>query len=232
MEFFNFNRLAVEDCLNELSEPKIDDYEDHLFLVVHAVKWNGKLNHGSTDELETSEVDIFVSKNYVVTFHKEPVQSITQLRDLFSRKADASLVDGTDMLLHAILDRLVDKYLLVINEQERKIEELEDQVFEEAGENFLRKVLKVQKDVLHLRRIIGPQQETINNLAKSGRAYFRPKNLIYFRDIYDHLFRFYQMADELHALLSGIQQGYFYSLGLIALSSFSVLAFMKWKKWF
>src|SRR3989338_723753 len=80
IEIFNFHPLAIEDCLNDQSEPKIDDYEDHHFLVVHAV------NMKSHDELKTVELDVFVSKNYVVTFHKEPIQSVTQVRDLVNRK--------------------------------------------------------------------------------------------------------------------------------------------------
>lgn len=273
VELFNFHPLAIEDCINDSSEPKIDDYEDHLFLVIHAV--NGK----SQEELKTIEVDIFVSKNYVVTFHKDPVQSISQLRDQIHRKSDAMMAEGSDMLLHAILDRLVDQYLSVLTEQERKIDEIEDQIFTD-NKNFLPKLLKIQKDVLYLKRIIGPQQETINNLSRTGTGIIRPKRVVYFRDIYDHLFRFYQMAEELHALLNGMLQihfshvsaklnevikmmtviatlsmppmviasiygmnfqhmpelewqwGYYFSLGLMTLSSAIVVIYMKIKKWF
>ena len=171
-------------------------------MVIHAV--NGK----SQEELRTIEVDIFVSKNYVVTFHKDPVQSITQLRDQIHRKSDAMMAEGSDMLLHVILDRLVDQYLSVLTEQERKIDEIESQIFTD-DKNFLPKLLKIQKDVLYLKRIITPQQETINNLSRTGTGIIRPKRVVYFRDIYDHLFRFYQMAEELHALLNGMLQIHF-----------------------
>lgn len=274
IELFNFHPLAIEDCINDRSEPKIDDYEDHLFLVVHAV--NGK----SQEELKTIEVDVFVSKNFVVTFHKEPVQSIAQLRDQIHRQSDVVMAEGSDMLLHAILDRLVDRYLSVLTDQERKIDELEDELFADDAKDFLPKILKIQKNVLYLKRIIGPQQETINNLSRSGTGIIRPKRVVYFRDIYDHLFRFYQMAEELHGLLNGIMQvhfshastklnevikmmtviatlsmppmviasiygmnfqhmpelewqwGYYFSLGLMTLSSAIVVIYMKIKKWF
>lgn len=273
IELFNFHPLAIEDCINERSEPKLDDYEDHLFLVTHTV------DGVTQEELKTIEVDIFVGKNYVVTFHKEPVQSISQLRDQLHKKTESSLADGSDTLLHAILDRLVDRYFSVLSEQERKIDEIEDQIFND-DKNLLPRILKVQKDVLYLKRIIGPQQETINTLSRNGHGIIRPKRSVYFRDIYDHLFRFYQMAEELHALLNGILQvhfshvstklneviktmtviatiglppvviasiygmnfrfmpeldwkwGYFFSLGMMALSSTVILIYMKVKKWF
>ena len=203
IELFNFHPLAIEDCLSEMSESKIDDYEDHLFLIVHAI--NPKVR----EELGTIEVDIFVSKNYVVTFHKEPVPSVVQLRDGLQRKAEGSGFDSSDMLLHAVLDRLVDRYLSVITEQERKIDEIEDQVFVDGSKDFLPRILKIQKDVLHLKRIINPQRETINALSRNAYGLIKQKHLIYYRDIDDHLFRFYQMAEELHGLLTGIFQVYF-----------------------
>ena len=274
IELFNFHPLAIEDCLNDSSEPKIDDYEDHLFLVVHAV--NGR----SAEELKTIELDIFVSKNYVVTFHKQPVQSISQFRDLLAKKSDTFMTEGSDMLLHTILDRLVDRYLPVIADQERKIDIIEEKIFSENKDNVLPSILKIQKDVIYLKRIIAPQQETVGNLSRSARSFIKPKNMVYFKDIYDHLFRYYQMTEQLHSLLTGILQvyfshvstklneviktmtviatigipptviasiygmnfkhmpelywewGYFFSLGLMTLSSAIILIYMKIKKWF
>ncbi len=203
VEFFNFHPLAIEDCLNDLSEPKLHDYEEYLFLVVHAV------NFESRDELETIELDMFVNKNFIVTFHREPVQSVAQVREYMSRKVDAFIPDGVDMLAHAILDRLVDNYLPVVTEHERRIDELEDFLFQDGRRDFLPRVLKLQKDTLYLKRIIGPQREVLSQLSRSARSFVRPKNMIYFRDIEDHLFRFYQMAEEIHGVLNGILQIHF-----------------------
>ncbi len=204
IELFNFHPLAIEDCLNEMSEPKIDHYDDHLFLVVHAI--NGRVQ----EQLTTIEVDIFVSKNYVVTFHQQAVQSITQLREILNKQGLTNLMsEGTDLLLHAVLDRLVDRYLSVITDQERKIDEIEDQIFNDQVKDLLPRILKIQKDVLYLKRIIGPQQETVNNLIRGSHGLIKSKNTLYFRDVNDHLFKFYQMAEQLHALLNGILQVYF-----------------------
>ncbi len=203
VELFNFHPLAVEDCLNDHSEPKVDDYEEYLFLVVHAV------DKESREELKTIELDLFVNKNFVVTFHEEPVQSVVQVRELVSRSLDAFVPDGTDMLVHSILDRLVDNYLPVVTSYERRIDEIEDQMFEDGQNNFLPRILKLQKDVLYLKRIIAPQREVMSQLTRSARSFVRPKNLIYFRDIDDHLFRFYQMSEELLGLLNGALQVHF-----------------------
>lgn len=203
VELFNFHPLAIEDCLNDHSDPKLHDYEEYLFLVVHAVDLK------SHKELKTIELDVFVNKNFVVTFHNEPVQSITQVRDSMSRKFDALVPDGVDTLVHSILDRLVDNYLPVVTEHERRLDEIENLLFKDDKRDFLHRILKLQKDVLYLKRIIGPQREVMGQLARSARSFVRPKNMIYFRDIDDHLFRFYQMADELHGILNGVLQIHF-----------------------
>jgi magnesium transporter len=202
VELFNFHPLAIEDCLNELSEPKLDDYEEYLFLVVHAI------DPSAEEELKTIELDIFVSRNFVVTFHTKPIQSITLVRDWMERKFDSFTPDGTDTIVHAILDRLVDNYFPLVGGYERRIDEIENRLFED-GKNLLQRMLKLQKDILYLKRIIAPQREVMNQLARNARSFVRPKNMIYFRDIDDHLFRFYQMAEELIGLLNGVLQIYF-----------------------
>jgi magnesium transporter len=172
-------------------------------LVVHAVDPSVK------EELKTIELDIFVNKNFLVTFHKKSIYSVVQVREWIARKFDAFVPDGTDTLAHAILDRLVDNYLPVMTNYERRIDEIEDQLFEDGKDHLLQRILKLQKSVLYLKRIIAPQREVMSRLARSSRSFVRPKNLIYFRDIDDHLFRFYQMAEELINLLNGILQIYF-----------------------
>jgi len=203
VELFNFHPLAIEDCLIDHSEPKIDSYDDYTFLVVHAV------NMESKEELQTYELNLFANKHYVVSFHKDPIRSIALMRDLESRKSGALISEGTDMLVHGILDQLVDAYLPVVSEYERRVDEIEDQIFGGGRKDFFPKILKVQKDVLYLKRIIGPQRETIRQLSKDTHSFVRPENMIYYRDIYDHLFRFYQMAEEVHGLINGILQVYY-----------------------
>jgi magnesium transporter len=203
VELFNFHPLAIEDCLMDHGEPKLDDYDEYLFLVVHALK---KADDG---ELQTLELDLFVNKNFVVTFHKFPIPSVTRIRDEVRRKKGAPLGEGSDMLVHSMLDRLVDDYHPVIAGHERRIDEIEDHLFEQSGDHFLRQILKTQKEVLFLKRIMSPQRETISHLSRGARSFVKPKNLIYFRDIYDHLFRYHQMAEELNGILNGIMQVHF-----------------------
>ncbi len=203
IELFKFHPLAIEDCLIDHSEPKIDDYDDYLFLVMHALAMDAK------NEVKANELELFISNNYLVTFHKAPIFAISDVKNLIERKGGAPLIQGIDMLAHAILDRLVDRYLPILIEHDRRIDEIEDKIFDGEGEEMLQKILEAQKAILHLKRVIGPQRETMNQLSRNVSAFVREDKLIYFRDIYDHLFKYYQMAEELQGMVNNILHIYF-----------------------
>ncbi len=203
VELFNFHPLAIEDCLNDLSQPKLDDYEEYLFLVVHAVDFSVK------DKFETVELDIFLNKNFVVTVHKQQVKSVEQAREFVAKKPANFFGNGIELLVHAILDRLVDNFHPVINRYEEKVDQIEEKIFADPSAKFLNRILTIQKDIWSLRRIAGTQRDTINQLSRTATPFIRPKNLIYFRDVYDHLFQIYQTVEGFTELLNGILQVYF-----------------------
>lgn len=206
VEIFNFHPLAVEDCITDHSQPKVDDYEEYLFLVVHAVTMQEQHRQ---KELATIELNVFIGENYVVTFHKEPLVSIAQVLEIVQKKAQVIMGSGSDMLAHSILDHLVDRYLPVIHDYDEKIDHLEKHMFENHATNYLQTLLQVKQDIYNLRRTIGPQRDTIYSLTRNPSRFIKVKNLMYFRDIYDHLFRIHSMAEGYHDTLNSILQVYF-----------------------
>ncbi len=206
VEIFNFHPLAVEDCITDHSQPKVDDYQEYLFLVVHALTMRPK---DRIKELGTIELNIFVGNNYVVTFHKEPIPGVSQVRDVAFKKPQILLGGTTDLLAHSLLDHLVDSYLPVIHEYDSVIDELEKHMFENGSSNYLQRLLQVKQDIFMLRRIIAPQRDTLYSLTRNPNAFIKPKNLMYFRDVYDHLFRIHTMAESYHDTLNSILQVYF-----------------------
>lgn len=202
VEIFNFHPLAVEDCITDISQPKVDDYEEYLFLVMHAVKLKD-------DSLSTTELDIFLGKNYVVTFHTEPLKSVDQVKESIRKKPDFCLGHGPDLLVHALLDHLVDNYQPVLDQYEEKIDKLEDEIFNHPAQDYLETIMRAKRDVFHFRRTIAPQRDTLNYLTRNPTVFIKAKNLIYFRDVYDHLFRIYGTVEGFHEAISGILQAYF-----------------------
>ncbi len=205
VEIFNFHPLAIEDCLTDNPHPKVDDYEEYLYLVVHALKLDLE------GELRMVELDIFLGKNFVATFHKEPLRSISQIQENAAKKPELIFGYGPDRLVHAILDQLVDNYLPVIDDYDAKIDSIEEEIFNNPGPHFLTMLMKLKHNIFHLRRMIAPQRDMVNFLTRNPTTFIRPKNLMYFRDVYDHLFRLYGIAEGFHEALNSILQAYFSS---------------------
>lgn len=202
IEIFNFHDLAIEDCVTDVSQPKVDDYEEYLFLVMHALSL--KEAH-----LHTVEVDIFLGPNYVVTFHKEPIKSIDTLRENAKRKPDLYLGRGADLLVYSALDLVVDHYMPIIEGYEDVIDEIESRMFNDSGQSCLEEVMQLKRDVFHFRRIIGPQRDALNFLTRNPNMLIKEDNRIYFRDVYDHLFKIYGIVEGFQEVISGVLQAYF-----------------------
>ncbi len=207
VEIFNFHPLAIEDCIADHSQPKVDDYEEYLFLVVHAIVMREKGNHHK--ELAAVELNIFVGENCVVTFHKEPIAGIVQVRDVVQKKAQVLMGGTSDLLAHSILDHLVDSYLPVLHDYDEKIDTLEKHMFESGSKDYLHTLLQIKQDIFMLRRIVAPQRDTVYSLTRNPTRFIKTKNLMYFRDVYDHLLRIYSMTESYHDTLNSILQVYF-----------------------
>lgn len=225
VEIFNFHPLAVEDCLMDHSEPKVDDYEEYLFLVVHALTM---IRDNGQKELSTSELNLFLGPNYVVTFHKAPVESITQDIVKAQQKPAAMMTAGPDLLVHTILDHLVDRYLPVFHQYEDKADLLETDMFNKRpSRGRLATLLQLKQDISTLRRIVGPQRDTLHFLTRNAGRFIKAKHLIYFRDISDHLFRIASLANGMYDHLTSMMEVYFSYLSSelnVAMKRLTVLA--------
>jgi magnesium transporter len=202
VEIFNFHDLAVEDCITDVSQPKVDDYEEYAFLVTHALVLKEA-------QLHSIELDIFLGPNYVVTFHKEPIKSIEMMRENARRRSDYYLGRGADLLVYNILDLTVDQYMPVIEGYEDVIDQIEDRMFHNHDESCLEEVLQLKRDVFHFRRTIAPQRDALNLLTRNPSSLIKEDNRIYFRDVYDHLFRIYGIVEGFHEAITGVLQAYF-----------------------
>jgi magnesium transporter len=208
VEIFNFHPLAVEDCLADHSQPKLDDYEEYLFLVMHAIRIL-RDEDTKSEELATGELDIFFGRNYVVTFHKSPLKAVQNVSENIRKKPERFMGEGADVLAHAILDQLVDNYQPVVDLYDDKIDRLEEEIFNNPPPNYLSTLMQVKQDIFNLKRLVSPQRDTLSQLARNPTAFIRPEHQMYFRDVLDHLIRIYSVAESLHENLSNILQVYF-----------------------
>jgi magnesium transporter len=189
---FHFHPLAIEDAMNDIHLPKIDDYGTYLYLVFHTVG----LGQEPMD-IETEEVDVFLGANYLVTIHDQPRRSIDKAWDS-EHHVVQGLARGPAMLLYELLDSQVDSYIPIIDAFEDQLERLGDDIFksEENQRNLLNRLLTAKSSSLRLQRILTPQRELLGRLATNEYRTIPPPVRIYFRDVYDHLARLANLAES------------------------------------
>lgn len=193
---FQFHPLAIEDCVAPNSLPKVEDYEEYLFIVTHAVDFT------RTDKFNTTELDFFLGKDYLVTFHTSPLRSVTALMDRVAKSAGVG-PRGPDRIAHTLIDLLVDNYSPVIDELRAELEELEEHVLakDSPHEKLVNELLHVRNDFTRLRTIVRPQRDVIERLARGDSKLVRPKLLPYFRDLRDNLVRLEDTSAGYHERL-------------------------------
>lgn len=202
-EVFGFHPLAIEDALQENHVPKLDDWVNYLYIVLHAVTFD----KGKDDYLETQELDIFVGRNYMVTHHDQPIRAIDAVLANVQRD-QRHLRNGADHLLYRLVDTVVDHYMPVVEALDDEIDHKEDEIFSNPTTGTLEEIFALKRAVLDLRRILAPQREVVNKLARDDFAVIDARDRIYFRDIYDHLVRLYDITESVRDLLSGTLDTY------------------------
>lgn len=200
---FNFHPLAIEDCMTTMQRPKIDRYDNYLFIVLHAASLGPH-----KDKATSLELDTFIGGNYIVTIHMKPIKSIMSSRERCIKNPQI-LSKGPTHLFYAITDALVDNYFPILDKLDKDIEKAEQTIFKTHAAENINKILNLKEIVLTLRRFIGPQREIVNFLARGDYQPIISSDFsIYFRDIADLLARISDTLDSYRDVLTSILDGY------------------------
>jgi magnesium transporter len=201
-ETFRFHQLAIDDTLNETHLPKVDDWGRYLYLVLRSVVYRP-----DQQRIQLPELDIFLGSNYLVTYHDMPMETLEAVWSACA--ADERLMqNGPAYLLYRLADGLVNDYLTVIEELEDSIEAIEVQVLSHPRPRVQSKIMRLKHIVLQLRRVLSLQREVLNRLSRDPYALIDDEERFYFRDVYDHLIRLYDMVDGVRDLIMGTMDVY------------------------
>ena len=196
--FFHFHPLAVEDCLHRLQRPKVDKYDDYHFFVVHTM---------NEETLEAEELDLFIGKDFVVTFHHHSVDELDLVREKLQR--DASFWErGAIYAMYQILDKVVDSYFPLVYKIEDHLNEIEDQMTFDMKHLSMDTVFDMRSDLLWLRRTILPMRDLIYRVLNSSRFDLQEKELAYFSDISDHLVKLTEIVESNRELTADLRDSY------------------------
>jgi magnesium transporter len=181
--------VALDDVVTHINRPKVDDYGAYLYIAVHSARWE-------TDERPTlAELDLLLCDRFLVTYHEAPTRSVSAAHHVLARRPEL-LARGPAYLLHFLLDVLVDHYLPITERIAADIDELEERMFGKGEDPLDEGILRLKRGMSALRRIVGPQRDTVLALTRDE---FRPipaEVRPYLRDVYDRLARVSDLLDS------------------------------------
>ncbi|MDP2625198.1 MAG: magnesium transporter CorA family protein [Candidatus Peregrinibacteria bacterium] len=201
---YDFHELDLEDCLSKHQRPKIDEYEDYLFIVLHFPFYSKRLKRVVSEEL-----DIFIGPDYLITLHDGQLRSMNKL--IKHCKQDRSTMKeymgkGTGYLLYMVIRELFDEAFPILDDMWRSLAGIERDLFDgDTEKDMVRDILWLKKDVINFRRIVSPQRAVIAQLEHKNKK-FLPENLeVYFDDVVDKIEKMWGTLENLKELTESLQ---------------------------
>lgn len=202
-EVLKLHPLTVEDIWHDRQRPRIDDFDDYLYVIVHGIG-------AAKDKLRTVEIDIVIGPNWLVSH--DPIWVVA---DDVGTELDRSvrvMAKGVAWIAHALLDRAIDGYLPVLDQLDSEVGHLEDEVLEQTGTQssraVLARILSSRRRLQELRRMGIHQRELLMRLSRGDFDELPPDSLPFFRDVYDHFLRINDVAEGYRELVSSALDAY------------------------
>lgn len=186
----HLHQLIIEDMFEDRHLPKLDAYPDQVLMTVHAIAIER-----SGLEVGTTELDIVVRGNVVVTHHVEPITSVRLVGEHID-DLGALGFERPGQLVHHLLDVMGDVFAPFVAQMEQRLEIIEEDILSRPTQTTRREIFALQRDLVELRRVVLPQAEVIRRLGRDGSTVFSDDDTVLFRDIFDHVFRMGELIES------------------------------------
>src|ERR1700754_1581011 len=200
-EHFEFHPLDYEDVRSRNQRPKVDEYDDYLFIVLHFPRYDKQVGR-----LNAAEVDLFVGPDYLITIQNEPLQPIEYLfeRCRTNEELRESLFSkGPGYLLYKIVDDLVDSSFPMLRKMGNKLERIEEEIFDGNSAEIVRDISNVKQEIINFRKIVRPQRSAFGDLERNKARYMAED--VYFEDINDASERVWDMLENYKEVVEALE---------------------------
>jgi magnesium transporter len=225
-ELFGLHPLALEDVVHVHQRAKVEDYDDKLFVVAR-MAWfpnhdgqNGAASNGSSLDVipdrdlkglvemrpETEQVSLFLGENFVLTFQERPgSDSFEPVRTRLRRRRGRLRELGADSLAYSLLDAIIDGYFPVIEELGSRLEQLDEDIVSDAGQEHLQRLHRLRGDLLLLRKYLWPLREAIHSLIRDPHPLVSEETHYFLRDCYDHTVQLLDVVETYRELCADLR---------------------------
>jgi len=205
---FTLHPLTLEDIVNTGQFPKLEDYEDYLFIVLKMLYYDEKEN-----EIEVEQVSLCLGSNFVVSFQEEIGRDVfNPVRERLRNGKGRIRKMGADYLAYSLIDAIIDSYFIILEKLGERIEDLEEQVVKDPGEKSIRELHQFKREMIFLRKSVWPLREVISSMQRGDSPFIHESMHIYLRDVYDHTIRIIETIETFRDILSGILDIYVSSI--------------------
>ncbi len=195
---FSLHELVVDDIVNVHQRSKVEEYEEHLFVVTRMLI--------DRDDVETEQLSLFLGKNFVLTFREVPKDCLDSVREKIRKGRGRVRQEKSDYLMYAIIDAVVDSYFPLLASMAERIDQIEDAVLESYDEDTPSDMYQIRRDVLSLRRAIWPAREALNSLIRDTMPLINDNTRLYLRDCHDHAVRIIDLLEMYREVCSALME--------------------------
>ena len=200
---FNLHSLMLEDVMNSDQRPKVESYDNCLFLTLRMLSYNKE-----TNTIEQEQVSLVLGENYVISFEEDPGDVFGPIRDRIRSGKGRVRKSKADYLFYALVDVIVDNYFAVIESLGEEIEGIEEDVFENPDTALIEEIQEIKKNLIFLRRAVYPLREAIGRLEKEDSKLVSNATSRFFRDVYDHIVHVMDSIETYRDITSGLKDIY------------------------
>jgi magnesium transporter len=197
---FGIVRLTTEDLARQGQRAKLEEFDSYDYLVAFDMQF-------ANNEIATHEVDFLIGRTFLVSSHRGRLATDDERARLEQRLARV-MARGVDYLLYILLDTLVDRYFPALDAFDEAIDGLEDAIIADPTPAVLNTIFAMKRNVVQLRKVINPQLESFSRLTSESYGVVQPDNLIYYRDVHDHLIRIFEVVDSYRDQMSSALDAY------------------------
>jgi magnesium transporter len=204
-EHYGIHHLLLEDIVSTSQRPKLDNFGDHLFIVLKQISFSG-------NSLTVDHLSIVIGKNFVVTFQEKPDTIFDQVKKRLQANTKQIRSHGPDYLAYCLIDAVVDDYFVTVEKFEDKIDDLEDLLVQDPKPEVAQTIRKLRRDIIFLRKAVWPLREVLISFDRQDTKLIKKQTLTYMRDVYDHIVQINDVVEIFRELLSGMLDLYLSSL--------------------
>jgi magnesium transporter len=202
-EIFNLHPLILEDILNTDQRPKVEIFEDHVFIVLKKLSYNK-----DTGEIGSEQISLILGNNYIISFQEKDGELFLPIRERIKNPKGRHRTHGTDYLAYALIDIIVDDYFVILENLAEEIEILEENAIENTDRDFVRNIQVMKRELIYIRKSIWPLRELIGTLFRGDSSLITEFTKPYLKDVSDHTIQIIDTIENFRDIISGILDVY------------------------